>query len=675
VTLIRIISALFVCLLSLTILAQSYPAPPTPFPDPITGYLGRYLDSTSTSQGALLRNPPYRTNVLRVAPELDTIYAGMGFLVGTYDLSTFPSRVAGGPLATGPKGERYLPFNDVFDATQPANAWYAGFPAIDGHFEVQDIDWDQRGYTYATYGYFGTIILDANLNLVHAPSEPSDPSDSRVVVVRSAGQYRMLIGSFDSVRVYDVTNPAAPVFLRQEPRGIAEWAKSTTHVALTRSDGTLEIYSRTGLADGEAPVFTATPPAGDRFTGVTSDGTRFYAIQNVADFGSPNIIHVLSQTGETFSATTHPAFTGGAGTLSYGAGYLVGVRNAGAATTTFVLYRVGAGGITLANDTYFNWHNTGGFVVYRRAIPVMVNGQTILIENAYALGDVYTLAAQTPLTLAKQFVPSTVIRNSASRMTVTITNPNPTPVTSFSFTDTYPTNLANFIVPNAATSCGTGIVTTGTNSFTLTGGSLPANSSCQVAVNVTSNFPGSYTNTIPAGAISSADNTNTAASATLTVNELTAPSVTKAFASATATVGVPVHLQFTFTNPNPFSIVGLNFVDTYPAGLVNASPPQAFNTCGGFVNAAAGGGSLMFGGGTIPANGTCMVSVFVVATNAGTISNTMPAGSVRSGNSAPAGAVAPAVLEASVGGAPTLSEWALIVLSMFIAAVAVLRLR
>jgi hypothetical protein len=184
-------------------------------------------------------------------------------------------------------------------------------------------------------------------------------------------------------------------------------------------------------------------------------------------------------------------------------------------------------------------------------------------------------------------------------------------------------------------------------------------------VSVTANVPGSYTNTIAAGAIVSNENTNAAGAATLLVNPLPAPSVSKAFSPATGPLGAPVRLVITLTNPNAAAITGAAFTDNYPPNLVNATPANAASTCGGSVTAPNGGTMLALSGGTIPAGSSCSVSVDVIARATGPIVNSVSG--VTSTNAAPSSGVAAATLNVTIPGAPTLSQWSAIALAALLA--------
>ena len=62
--------------------------------------------------------------------------------------------------------------------------------------------------------------------------------------------------------------------------------------------------------------------------------------------------------------------------------------------------------------------------------------------------------------------------------------------------------------------------------------------------------------------------------------------------------------------------------DTYPAGLVKDTSLSTTNTCGGALAAAGGGTSISLSGGTVPANGSCAVTVDVTSSTLGTVTNT-----------------------------------------------------
>ncbi len=90
-------------------------------------------------------------------------------------------------------------------------------------------------------------------------------------------------------------------------------------------------------------------------------------------------------------------------------------------------------------------------------------------------------------------------------------------------------------------------------------------------------------------------------------------------------------LTITLTNPLPSAITGANFIDPFPANVTLLNTTTT-NTCGGTLTDSTGGAlgvgdvgvALGFGGvsiGTIPANGSCTITVNVTSTVNGTYSN------------------------------------------------------
>jgi uncharacterized repeat protein (TIGR01451 family) len=95
------------------------------------------------------------------------------------------------------------------------------------------------------------------------------------------------------------------------------------------------------------------------------------------------------------------------------------------------------------------------------------------------------------------------------------------------------------------------------------------------------------------------------------------PTIAKAFSPSPIAVNAISTLTFTLTNTNSAPLTGAAFTDSLPTGVQVAATPVAATTCGGTWAPAAAATSLTFSGGTIPASGSCTVSVHVIATTAG----------------------------------------------------------
>lgn len=112
-----------------------------------------------------------------------------------------------------------------------------------------------------------------------------------------------------------------------------------------------------------------------------------------------------------------------------------------------------------------------------------------------------------PAEINMHFSPIQIQSGGISQLSITIYNPNQFPLTSASWTDNLPAGI--MIVEFVGNSCGgTQTAATGSSTVSLSGSTVPGQfgatpGSCTVSVNVTSTTSGSYTNRIPAGALSS----------------------------------------------------------------------------------------------------------------------------------------------------------------------------
>jgi Ice-binding-like/IPTL-CTERM motif len=147
------------------------------------------------------------------------------------------------------------------------------------------------------------------------------------------------------------------------------------------------------------------------------------------------------------------------------------------------------------------------------------------------------------------------------------------------------------------------------------------------------------------------------------------PTIVKAFNPTIINAGGVSTLAVTLNNPNAaIATLTAPLIDTLPAGVVIAATPNASSTCGGAgapVAIAAGSTVTLPAGRTIPANGSCVLTVDVTSAVLGSYLNTIPIGGLATsnGNSLTA---ANAILTVAVP-APTLSEWAMILLTGLLA--------
>ena len=104
-------------------------------------------------------------------------------------------------------------------------------------------------------------------------------------------------------------------------------------------------------------------------------------------------------------------------------------------------------------------------------------------------------AQSLPLTIAKNFSPSTVLvgGSSTTTMTVTITNPNSFTVSGISVSDTYPAGLVPDVV--GAYTCTPGSALFTGSGWSFGGVSLAAGASCSVPMHMHATITGAIVNT------------------------------------------------------------------------------------------------------------------------------------------------------------------------------------
>ena len=214
-------------------------------------------------------------------------------------------------------------------------------------------------------------------------------------------------------------------------------------------------------------------------------------------------------------------------------------------------------------------------------------------------------------TFTKSFSPSTTSPNAPVTLSFTITNNSGIQLTGLNFADNLPTGLFVANPPNSTNACGGSFApTSGAALITLSGGTLAANATCTVTVQVVAAGTGTYTN--PAVTLTS--NQAPAVQSTpvnLSVNPVTAPMFTKEFVPNSTQNGNVVAVVFTITNTATVPITGLSFIDTLPAGLRITSPAVISNTCSGMPMAPPLGTAISLMNGSLAAGASCMVSVSV----------------------------------------------------------------
>jgi len=330
--------------------------------------------------------------------------------------------------------------------------------------------------------------------------------------------------------------------------------------------------------------------------------------------------------------------------------------------------------------------NTGSSISGR---ALAQTGAVTLDTNSVAA---CSLQPQALPVLSKAFNPTQISAGGTSTLTITIGNQSPVANTlTAPLTDTLPSGVLVAPVPNVSTTCGGAVLASaaaGGNTVTLpAGATVGINGSCTVSVNVTAAQPGSYVNTIPINALQTTNGNNaTPAIATLTVGALAVPALNKSFTPSSISAGGTSTLTITLANANAaVATTTAALVDALPSGVLIAPIANGSTTCGGgsTVMATPGGNTVTLPAGrTIPANGSCTLSVTVTAALAGSYVNTLPVAALQTSNgNNPAPAVATLQVGAVVipgGGTasiPTLSQFLMTVLGTLLVGTGFLAIR
>ncbi len=338
------------------------------------------------------------------------------------------------------------------------------------------------------------------------------------------------------------------------------------------------------------------------------------------------------------------------------------------ATECNVFWQVGSSA-TLGTGTHF----IGSILALA---SITMNTDATLSGRALAQNGAVTMDSNTisvpscagpvnaPPVIGESFTPPTVVAGGTSTLTITLSNPNGTAASITSpLTDTLPSGL---VVSGIATTSTGGTVSApiGGSTVSLTGGTIPANGTATITVIVSAPAAGTYVNSLPSGALQTSNgNSVSPAVATLSVTPVTtpvlvAPTLGKSFNPANITFGGVSTLVLTLSNSNSvIDTLTAPLTDQFPAGMT--ANGNATTSCGGAVSAPKGSTTVTLTGGTIPANGSCTVTVGVSADCACSYHNSVAAQTLKTdnGNNAAAAVATLTVTKVSTGGVPSLSKF------------------
>jgi len=260
------------------------------------------------------------------------------------------------------------------------------------------------------------------------------------------------------------------------------------------------------------------------------------------------------------------------------------------------------------------------------------------VTNAFPASDNLNVQARV-INVEKTFGAVSFVVGRTTSLTIRLANAASTTLTGVTFTDTLPANLLVVGTPTASASCGGSAVVTSTpSSITLSNGVIPPGTVsnpgyCYIYATVTATVNGSYSNSIPAGDVTSDQGVTNTASNTATTTAYPIggnATVGKAFSPTTISAGGSSRLQITITAPNDTGISGISLTDILPGDLAILGSPAPATTCSGATLVAQTGTRViqLSGGSIVNPGGNCTVTVYVTSNTSGVYTNSLPGGSL-----------------------------------------------
>ena len=241
------------------------------------------------------------------------------------------------------------------------------------------------------------------------------------------------------------------------------------------------------------------------------------------------------------------------------------------------------------------------------------------------------------MSIDKAFSPSFVYDGSFSTMTIVLENPNATAsLSQISFTDTMPVGmiLADPVNANVGTCGGTITGDPGDGSFTFSGGSLPASSSCTLSLQVGMTVDGNLTNSIFEGDVTSFEGAVNANQEDETLTNAVGAYILKSFSPNPIQVGQESVLSIQIFNTSTSTdLTGMGTIDNLPSGVTIADDggttnPILENTCGGTLTTGVHSSGPYVGrsyvnlvGGEVNLSSSCIMRIRVTSDTAGAYEN------------------------------------------------------
>lgn len=249
----------------------------------------------------------------------------------------------------------------------------------------------------------------------------------------------------------------------------------------------------------------------------------------------------------------------------------------------------------------------------RRLSRLSVVGALVALPFFGTLSPAQAAPVATAPSITAEFLPDSIPSGEISTLTLTLeASASATENTmDLAFSATMPGDM-EIASGGADTDCrGLLVADVGTNTIDFSGGGLPPSQSCTITVSVTT----TATQTFTTSDLTSDQGTGGAAADTLTVL-VSDTTITSSLSPAEVTPGNISRMTYSYVRPTGgFEI--FNLTAALPAGVVVATPANGVSSCGGTINATAGGSSFSIFNAfsAVPAN--CSIGFDVLAVDRG----------------------------------------------------------
>lgn len=329
-----------------------------------TSLVGHYLNHAD----------PLRISDIVAAPEIDRVFGvteppSVAFLA--WRLSTFPAGVQA-------NSQPLLPTLFTFDPSDPNSGW-SSFLLVDG-IHLLSFDYDTRGNVYLSYSINGFGVVNSTGQLL---SQISSEATTQIKVLQSGGVWYALVLTASGTRVYDVTNPSAPVLVRTITLPFTSIAVAGDRAAVTNNID-IRFFDVPTLLTGGAPLQTIT---GTPYSKVVTDGARFFSTALTFVSGhAQTTLTMFTPVGASYLASTTTIIDRFPVALRYGGGAVALTLRTPSNQGLAVLYTVEGAALVP--------HSLNLPTTPLNAVDVFIVGaQHYLVTTERVTGELYTLSS------------------------------------------------------------------------------------------------------------------------------------------------------------------------------------------------------------------------------------------------------------------------------------------